>query len=345
MQVLDQHQHFSLLTRDVTAAGPPDRLSLMTMAFEPAEPAVRTAYKAVTEAAIRGVRLTFGVDAYALTVMSGARRLNAAFQLPALRAATQRRLDALHDLSSLPNTSAGIVNRLPAWWQPPIAGRSHMKLTGIGDTFYIGGPNWHGTLRQDLSLRLTDPGAASLLHAIVRRCVEAGDVKEALGDEDLRLPLDDTSELLIDVGRPRQSGLLERAYALIDDATETLQAASQYFPDPPMLRRLHAAARRGVDVRLVVNRPGQHFVISREWQTLARLRGSVLSAGRLHYHYPDRTRPLHAHALASESEGLLSTHNLIRFGVSLGTAEIGVTRRDAVFAAELGAAISQLAAS
>jgi phosphatidylserine/phosphatidylglycerophosphate/cardiolipin synthase-like enzyme len=152
--------------------------------------------------------------------------------------------------------------------------------------------------------------------------------------------VNETMSLFVDSGVPGKSLILQQAHALIDSARESVTITCQYFPGNETGQRLLAAHRRGVKVAIFFSPPSAHGVLRpAHWLHNFRERRRLPAdffAGQL----PSHAAKLHAKIIATESAAMIGSHNYVQAGVSFGTAEIALLRRDPSFARALVAKIS-----
>ncbi|HKK07444.1 MAG TPA: cardiolipin synthase [Gemmatimonadota bacterium] len=170
--------------------------------------------------------------------------------------------------------------------------RNHRKVAVMdGRVGFVGGINISdrnvsarrdGAPIRDYHVRLEGPAVADLQLGFAEDWLFAsGEPPGTLLGHDCLPELEPAGSALVQVvpGGPESAGrgLAEAFFAAIVAAEESIAIATPYFvPDEPIIRALRYAARRGVDVRLVV--PGRN----NHWYTgfAARsLYGSLLEAG------------------------------------------------------------------
>lgn len=229
-------------------------------------------------------------------------------------------VDAFGSLGGLPRREQhqlgvqGVrVRRFHRWdWRSPLRynRRNHRKLLVVdGREFYLGGFNIH----RESSRRYSGDACWRDTHVRVEgRLAKQAELLFDLFWHDRRrryFPMvwDSGSALLSNHNRYAR----KRARRAIDDmirgARERVWLASPYFvPDNAMQRRLIGAARRGVDVRLLV--PGKTDIRLVRWASHA-VYARLLSHGVRIFEYQPRI--LHAKTmLVDEAQGMVGTANL-----------------------------------
>lgn len=356
LQIMEGRDSLYDLADHLDMAGQGDRVALLSMCYDPADAAARRVVTAMTGAAARGASIHFGLDAYEFLVHPNFRQpgpllLPEPFREKAYAdpVFAQRR-DALEELSRAENVTFHLINEPGRPFTNPFGGRSHIKLGVVNDRSYIVGANLDGTDRRDMTVVCDDARTANWLHEVGARIVKAGNVVAALGDEDLAFPIDDATKLLLDVGKPNQSIILEEVHQTIATADEWLVSASQYFPDGNVAKWLGDASRRrrnndAVDVHIARNDPASLSLLTRTKEYMAAFRQSrCLADAMLHQARPGEF--MHTHGIVSEQRAMGGSFNNDERGVKFGTAELVVLRDDPLFARSMGEFIlSQLGVS
>ncbi|HVQ43608.1 MAG TPA: phospholipase D-like domain-containing protein [Candidatus Saccharimonadia bacterium] len=321
-------EYYGDLVRRLRVLGAGDRAVVATMALTAGEPAVRQVFEALGVAARHGADVRLVVDAFAFMFNSQTSRLGPLVwgREPASArsgpfgdtGAALRELEAAGGRYVLVNRP----RRVPA---NPYGGRSHMKYAVINDDVWVGGCNFDNSDHLDLMVGWRDQAVAKLLVALTDRLFATGSARLAVGDDDVVRAVAPGAWLLLDAGVAGRSVIYDRALALIDAAQEWIVMTCQYFPNGETARRLLAAHRRGVMVKILFNDPGKHA-----WPHNLAHRG-VMTAGRLRLppsffeHVVGREQAfLHAKLLASERAAMIGSHNYVPAGVRLGTAEMAL---------------------
>lgn len=315
-----------------------DRVALASMPFNPAEPLVAELVRTLCDAAARGVQVHLAIDAITFmmrpaTIIPGP--LWYGTTLPEkLSEPFKSYLDNLQALKK----SGGhytITNIPDKPFSTPFAGRSHIKGAIVNNYIFIGGCNLEDAQDVDIMVGQTNKKAADWVYAWLVKMVATGSTRETFGLSDKQLRLDDSLQILIDAGLPKQSIIYDHAMRLIDSAQEHIFLTCQYFPGGTTGQHLLAAHKRGVDVRIVFAHPESH---------------GPKALGHYLYNARERTRLpaeffverrskkvpfLHAKVLATEKGSMVGSHNYVTQGVWLGTAEIALLSSDADFSKAL----------
>jgi len=212
--------------------------------------------------------------------------------------------------------SVGIFNpvRLLHGWSR-LMRRNHRKMAVFdGVTAYIGGFGYGNDWADvppagwwDLGARITGPAAAQFRRVFARdwaRCRQPRLPELA----DLRLPRAGRERLRLLPSVFGRHDLFRRLRQAARPARERVYVCTTYFIPNPWIRwALRRAARRGVDVRILL--PGPHQA---NWPLLLAGRrhyGALLAAGVRIYEY--QTSFLHAkYALVDRTMGLIGSSNL-----------------------------------
>jgi phosphatidylserine/phosphatidylglycerophosphate/cardiolipin synthase-like enzyme len=307
-------EYWQALLRRIEQTKTGDRIALMAMDFVPNGPLVQAALAATLQAVERGVHVWLLIDAHS----------------PWLEIQRQ----TLATISAKENGHALVIHSPRRSLKSPYggAGRSHIKCMLVNNEVFIGGCNLNNEHFIDLMVARTDPALAEYLFAFIANVYRSGHVGRSLHWKDQRLELDSTTSLLIDAGKPKQSGILAQALELIDDAKESITFAGQFFPNSVTGGHLAAAHKRGVAVHIIFADPGTHHRIVRlsqnysVWREKLRLAPELFREAR-----PRGEALLHAKLLVTDKGSIVGSHNLVRAGVVLGTAEIALVSRDPVF--------------
>lgn len=341
-------EYFEQLTVDIDKTKAGDRVLLATMAYNPEPTALAHLMQAVERAGDRGVTVHFFSDAYNFLQNHGGRMgplwLNT--QLPATFAGEYKIVhDSLQNLQSH-GVKTAITNMPERRFTSPFSGRSHIKASIINDTVYIGGCNIEKQYL-DIMVRWTDPQAAQWLYDLLLLREKNPQTIGAFGPHDITHAIDETTDIIVDVGVRGQSAIYEQALATIDAAREWLIITCQYFPNSTTAKHLKMAHDRGVKIFPIFN----HYSAHGKPKNL--LQHAVTGSERLrmprsffaHELAPGSTY-LHAKVIATEQEALLGSHNYVTAGVNFGTAEIALHKKDSDFskaAAQLILAETKLA--
>lgn len=213
----------------------------------------------------------------------------------------------------------------------------HRKLVTVdGTTGFVGGMNYMPFTDgyEDTMAQVSGVAAARLAADQLDRWARVGGtvtdrhrrtVADALGDAPLRPT--DQRELAIIANAPEQDRFeLTDAYRdMIRGAKERVWVASPGISDRDMIDELHAAASRGVDVRLIA---GEKPPIAPPVGWVARAHmNELLAAGGSAYETPGT---LHRKALVVDDEAVLSSYNLTKRSAN-ADHEVGIRTKDPAF--------------
>jgi cardiolipin synthase len=319
-----------------TRAG--DRLLLMSMTFEPTEPDIAAVMAEVEAAAARGVQVTLAVDAHSFLIQMNhlPGPLWTRKRMPNRMPATYRhKLQILERINAYPTGHADIINIPQRRLSLPISGRSHIKAAIVNDKIFIGGCNLQGSKFIDLMVGWQSAADAEKLYAVLNQVIHGGHTSRALAGIDRVFSIGQETNLLIDSGARRQSRIFDEALNLIDAAEDWLVITCQYFPNSITAQHLVRAARRGVKVEVIYTHPKHHGVIGGFGQRVSIFRERTRVPKSLFAHALDKTDPmLHAKLIACDKGVMIGSHNYVRAGVILGTAEIALKSSDEAMARE-----------
>lgn len=349
-QFYSKLEYIADMTKRARAAKPGDRIVMMTLVLDPVDPPIGRLFDSLCKAAERGVKVMFMVDAYnlLLTGRNGIIKPGPLFyhrEIPAETLAGHPMLQALKRLEAAGGRGL-ITNRPGRRFTNPFAGRSHIKLGLVNDRIYVGGCNLMVSSEIDMMVGWNDPEAAAWLHDICDQIAVTGNTDDAFQDQDIVRPLDARTELLIDAGKPQQSIIYHKALQLIDEAKESVFITCQYFPNHVTARHLAAAHKRGAQVTIIYNHPDKdNWPFNLIHRAVVRLERRRNPGSFFVHELPAGTSFLHAKVLATESAGMVGSHNYVRAGVNWGTAEIALLRHDAEFGRHLRDKIEALIAA
>lgn len=330
---LATREYFAQLITDIHHAKKGDRVLLASMNFESDEPVIQELVHALTQAALRGVQTTLEVDAF--NFLAGKYwRPGPLFwrtTLPqTMHGSFGRTYDILHALQK--SGVAIVVTNIPTKpLTPPMTGRSHIKISVINDTVYIGGCNL-GDMHLDMMVCWQDNTDATWLYNLMRRRIDNPRTLAAFGTHDLHRQVAHNSQIIVDVGVKHQSAIYEQAFAVIDAAEEWLVITCQFFPNSTTALHLKRAQARGVKVYPIFNHYSAHSIINQPLQHAVTLRERMrMPASFFETELPPGTTYLHAKLIATEKEALIGSHNYVPAGVNFGTAEIALHNKTAAF--------------
>jgi len=278
----------------------------------------------------------------------------------AMRSAAQRgvKIDLLVDGFGSPDLSREFIAQLSAVgvrvrvFDPgqPVLGkrlnvfrRMHRKIVVVdGELAFVGGINYSADhlldygpkAKQDYAVELRGPVVAQI-HQFVLRAIALGDkgprwfrrrLKQAPPVD--RESVGDVEAVLITRDNRRHTSDIEREYlAAIRAARKRIVIANAYFfPGYRLIKELRRAARRGVDVRLILQGEPDMPIVK---TAATMLYHHLLHAGVRIYEYCDR--PLHAKvALMDDEWTTVGSSNLDPLSLSLNL-EANVFARDKAF--------------
>ena len=327
-----------------TIAG--DRIALMAMDFDSHDPIVAGICKELLAAAQRGVDTHLIVDGRSFLFDPHAGKFGPLWYgrpLEKADAIFQPRLHTIRQLQRQSHGHATITNRPLRRFSNIYAGRSHIKFSLINDTIFIGGCNLYDTQFLDLMTCWDDRRTSDDLFDFVKRIETHEHVGQALDWHDQEFAIHPDATLFIDAGARRQSIIFDHALQLIDEAQKHITITCQFFPNSRTAQRLAAAHRRGVDVTVLFAHPSKHgkgFRRAGQYYNVWRERRRVPAALFAHGLTPDMPM-LHAKLLATDAGTMIGSHNYVRAGVNLGTAEIALLFRDPAYSKAALAALSR----
>lgn len=319
-----------------------DRVLLTSMTLEPTEPEIRGLLDDVLAALKRGVSVTLAIDAH--TFMLGNKGLGPLWTrktLPRkLKPYYADKLQIIHTIDRESNGLAKIINKPGKRFSLPVAGRSHIKIAIVNDRVYVGGCNLQGSGWIDMMASLEDADSADWLYQTMRSITTGRHARKSLGGVDRGFRISQSTEIFVDSGVRSQSLIFDEALDLIDSAQDWLVMTCQFFPNSITAKHLLRAHNRGVKVEIIFAHPNHHGLIGGMGQHYSLLREKSRLPQELFQHALGRNDPfIHAKLIACDKGLMLGSHNYVKAGVILGTAEIALKSSDPAMAA---AAVSTL---
>lgn len=344
IQVYTQSEYFEELIRTIDVSRENDRIAIMTMAFEADDPYTIRVLESLKAAVKRGAEAHLNVDAYAQIFDTNYLPTGDIASLMPWSKQGRHFKEKREELSLL--SEAGIVvteTNSPSSVHIPYGGRSHIKGAVVNKNWWIGGCNLADTDNLDTMVGGYQEYTADFLYKTFRAIAECGSVRRALGDEDIVWPIDEETDLLIDVGRRGQSEIYDRMLRAADNADEWSILTCQFFPSGRTARKMANGIERGLDSHVFYNNPRKNG-----------LGGNIMNIYRCvsQFTLPDELFRgelevdqafLHAKIFASDKEAIVGSHNLIEAGVTLGTAEIAIHSRSSRLAKKIAMMAYRLA--
>ncbi|HEV2403057.1 MAG TPA: phospholipase D-like domain-containing protein [Candidatus Saccharimonadales bacterium] len=335
--LLAEADYFREITGAIAETKRGDHVQLITMNFVPTDSSIEALVDQLIAAAKRGVSVEMVVDAHEFMVTSGHIPLGPLYWRRDILTAKHPRYfyEKTKALEAL--RAAGghytIINEPTTYLTTPIGGRSHIKATVINNAAYVGGCNLGHTGQIDYMIRLDNKAAVAWISQLITDIATHKHVQAALGTSDRQFNIDAHASLIVDVGVSDQSLILKEALELIDQARQWVVITCQLLPNSITAERLAHARQRGVNVYSIYNDPSQHTSFVPLAQYLIR-HGAKLRYGRAAIigQLPKHHQRLHAKLLATEQGAIIGSHNYLKLGVRLGTAEIAFLNRNPNFA-------------
>ena len=335
--VYSKHEFLRSLPKRLTQAGDGSRVLITTMGFDPSQPEIASVMTALEAAAGRGAEVTMGVDGIAFMRHLDPSRLGPLWYGKELRASIpepfRAKWTALQRLDSYPTASAQIINQPKRPFSVMIAGRSHIKIALIDDYIYLGSSNLENPDYIENAVGFQNKKAARELYELLMPAVRQGHIRRALEDRDRTIELDDRTSIFVDAGVRGQSEIFTQALELIDSAEKWLTITCQYFPNSVTAKHLLQAQNRGVDVKVLFSHPSHQGTIGAPLQHLNQFIERRRIPRNLFEDGLDADEPMvHAKVIACDKGVMTGSHNYVRAGVRLGTAEIALLRHDEALA-------------
>lgn len=319
-------EYWTELCSQINTAKTGDKILLTSMTFEPAEPMVKKIVTALNGAVKRGVYVTFAVDAHSFMTHRGMlgplwTHRTMSTNMPII---FRNKLEILQHLNAAKTGTAIILNKPSRRFSPYIAGRSHIKIAIINDRIYVGGCNLENVNAVDLMIGWRSKKPADHLYDIMQRIVRLENTGKALV-RNHNHAIDHHTKLLIDKGEPGSSLILDEALRLIDSAQKWLVITCQFFPGGITGTHLLRAQRRGVKIEIIYAHPKHHGLMGGIGQQAHIFHEKTRLPRDLFKHALDKSDPfLHAKLIACDQGFMIGSHNYVKAGVLLGTAEIAL---------------------
>lgn len=313
-----------------------DRVLLMSMTFEPTDPQIAAIIHEATLAASRGVQVSLAVDAHSFLVHHSylpgplwPRRTMPKYMTPYYN----NKLRMLQAIDAFPTGRADIINLPRRKFDLAIAGRSHIKAVIVNDQIFLGGCNLQGSQTVDLMVGWSNEDVSDRLHDTLGNIIHLKHAGRGLSWVDRGIEIAENAEVFIDSGVRGQSLIFDEALRLIDAAEKWLVITCQFFPNSITAKHLEQAMRRGVNVEVIYAHPKQHGIIGGFGQRISILRERTRLSKSLFAHALTRKDPLlHAKLIACDKGVMIGSHNYVKAGVTLGTAEIALLCADEILA-------------
>lgn len=327
-------EYYDYLAKKISHTRAGGRVVLVSLWLEVKHQSIQNIIDAAAAAAKRGVEVLVVVDAFTLLIKQGLLPGPAFFfgsEPPMVFESFRKRIDPLDQLRS--SGAKGIIIHQPKHpLNNPFTGRSHIKFSVVDDEVFIGGCNLSNVDFLDIMVSWHDKQLADWLTDFTNDVASKGKVSKVVA-QDLNMPIDSKTTLLLDSGRANQSIIFDEALKVIDRAEETILISYQYFPHGKAADHLEKAHQRGVTLQVVYNHHSKHhkplnlvYGIT-AWKTRQR-KPAILFEGRL----PKKHDYMHGKLIASEKEAIVGSHNYMPSGVKWGTAEIAMHCSDPAFA-------------
>lgn len=330
-------KYYGCLAEKIVRSRKGDRVILFSLWLKPEEPAVARVLEAANAAAQRGAEVWLVADAFTFLIKNGLTP-GPAFYFGNLPPVMPKAFEVIRDALKRLQQHGGrcaIINE-PEWPRHvmPFMGRSHVKFSIVNDHDFVGGCNLAESDFIDVMVGWKDKRTADKLQALTDQIIRQGSVVNALGGQDLQLPIDKKTTLLIDAGRPGRSLILDSALQMIDNAKKHLLITYQYYPQSLTASHLRLAHEQGVELKIIYNHPAAHTMPINFWLYVASWSVRQQSPSSFSTHrLPRGHNYMHAKLIASERGALVGSHNFMMSGVRLGTAEIAILSRSHRFAA------------
>ncbi len=333
-ELYSKSEYFEDLRQRIAATKRGDRVAVATMTFDPNDSHVAHILDALTAAASRGVTTSLAVDAF--NFLSDDQMLFGPLffvrTLPKRMPKVFRdKLLAIKDLRSR-GVNVVVTNWPQRRFSNPVGGRSHIKFAIINNRFYIGGCNLGESMHIDIMAACEDQKTADWLYDFSQKMLHSFGTTFMHG-QDVRLKIDDQTELLVDAGTRKQSIIYDEALKLIDRSRAHVFITCQFFPNTVTAKQLLRAFQRGANVEILYNHASKH-VMPKNWVhhlVVARERARM-PASFFARQLPKTLNYIHAKVLANEGEAIVGSHNFVTHGVNFGTAEIALHVRSSDFA-------------
>jgi cardiolipin synthase len=240
-------------------------------------------------------------------------------------------------------------------WRTNIFRRMHRKIVVVdGERAFVGGINYSADhladfgpeAKQDYSVEVVGPLVAQI-HAFVHDALAAsqrnasqtmaGHLRERLADRAYRLaqgwrtppaPAGDAAAIFVTRDNRQHTTDIERHYRIAIRAARhrVVIANAYFFPGFRLLKEMRKAARRGVDVRLILQGEPDMAIVKTAANMLYH---NLLTAGVHIYEYCER--PLHGKVAVSDDEwSTVGSSNLDPLSLSLNL-EANVIVKDRAF--------------
>lgn len=313
---------------------------LMTMTFDHAGEQIKLLIETLNNALARNIEVTLLIDAQIYIFRNFKYLLGPLFYSSSLKKTYlsgrwYKELNNILDNLESNGAKLKIINKPNRLFSSPFKGRSHIKISLIGEILYIGGANLVDDNHHDYMVKLENLKSISKLRDLVIDIHKKERVSESILEDIQLLTFKDT-KIMVDRGLPLSSRILSTAIQLIEASKEEIIFTCQFFPDRTILHPLYQAAKRGIKVKIVFNHHSKHFFPLSLVQYLMFVTRLGRRLSNLQYIRNDpRDRFLHAKILLVDNNLLIGSHNLVGAGVKYGTAEIALIDNNTVLSSKL----------
>lgn len=342
--VYSQQEYFDNLVEKVEHTNKGDRIAVATMGFEVHDSNTTALLHSMGNAAERGVTTTLIIDAFAQIFDKNCKPTGMIPDRFKSAKASAYFAEKTHRLASLSSQGVSVsLTNTPLKVHIPYAGRSHIKGAVVNNDWQIGGCNLSDTDNLDAMIGGTQESTAEFIYSIFHKMAETGNMREALGDTNIVWKIDESTDLLIDVGVPGKSVIYNRAVKAIDTAKDWVTLTCQFFPSGTTAYRLAKTIPRGVDSYVFFNNSIQNRLGSSAMNAITALSRATFPKQLFRGELEEDMPYLHAKILATEKEAILGSHNFINAGVLIGTAEVALHTKDPKTVRQIGLMAHKLA--
>lgn len=320
--------YFSELQKRISQTKPGSRILLLSMTFNPRNEVIAQLMSSLEAAAARGVAVIIGIDAHSFMIdnyQPTGPLVYGNLLAKNMLSIYRDKLAFVYRINQYPSGNAFITNQPPRRFSLPIAGRSHIKIAVIDNTVYVGSHNLEFPDWVNLSLGFENKNTADWLIDKLAQPGHNHTIAKMFYHADQHYDIDVKTELLLDAGVRGQSSIYRAACDMIDQADDWLTITCQYFPNGRTAQHLLQAHQRGVHVKIIYANPKYQGTVGKYGQYISQAIERTRLPAILFAKGLDSKAPmLHAKLIACDKGLLVGSHNYVKAGVKLGTAEIAL---------------------
>jgi phosphatidylserine/phosphatidylglycerophosphate/cardiolipin synthase-like enzyme len=211
----------------------------------------------------------------------------------------------------------------------PFAQRDHRKVVIIkrkdnSGVAFFGASNMDDGERNDYMIKCNDPSFIKILKFLGQY------TDRRMPDNDLAVQANKDVKFYLDAGKPFRSMIFSHAINMINNAKNQIIFASQLPPEPALLYPLVKAAKKGIDIEIILPEKKDKSVSSFPYSMVYKFASQISKKYGIKIHHSSKGF-IHAKILIVDELVLVGSHNLSYAGVVAGTVELSAEIKDKRF--------------